>query len=100
MIKVAAALLLKLAVLRLIGLVVRIVLVTVLGIAHAESSSLWVLLPNIYAIEVLAFRCFIWLGLKHLPMLLVIGRRLKWVIIENELSIDLLSFELRMPTVK
>lgn len=102
MIKVAAALLLELAVvlLRLIGLVVGIVLVAALGIAHAKSPSLWVLLANIQAVKVLALRRFIRLGLVHLPMLLIVGRWLKWVIIKYELSIERLSFELRMAAVK
>lgn len=99
MFKVAAALLLELAVLRLIGLVVSIIWVTVLGIAHAKSSSLWVLLANVQAIEVLALSSFIWLGLVHLPMLIV-GPRLKWLIIKYELSVNLRSFELRMTALK
>lgn len=99
---VAAALLLELAVLRLIGLVVTIMVVTVLGITHAESTSLWVLLANIQAIEVLALSStIIWLSLLlNLPMLrIVIASRLKWITIKYELSIDWLSFELRMATV-
>ena len=99
MFKVAAALLLELAVLRLIGLVVSIIWVTVLGIAHAKPSSLWVLLANVQAIEVLALSSFIWLGLVHLPMLIV-GPRLKWLIIKYELSVNLRSFELRMTALK
>ena len=92
---VAAALLLKLAVLRLIGLVVTIMVVTVLGITHAESTSLWVLLANIQAIEVLALSStIIWLSLLDLPMLrIVIPSRLKWIAIKYELSIDWLCFE-------
>ena len=93
MFKVAAALLLKLAVLRLIGLVVSVVKVIVFGVAHAEPSSLWVLLANIQAIKVLTFVGFILLSVVNLPTY----RGLKWLI-ECQLSIRWLSIEWGMMT--
>ena len=97
-VKVAATLLLVLAVLSFIGLVVRIVLVTALGVAHAETASLWVLFSNIQAVKVLTLGVIVMLSLVHLPMLGI--SRLEWVSIKYELPIHLLAFELRMVAVE